>query len=77
MADLGRRLRLLEASGGGECPECGFVPGEPVEDLAVTWHDTEEAEPVEPEWCPRCGEQTVYVVTWRDLQPEDPGEGGR
>jgi hypothetical protein len=74
---LGRRLRLLEASGGGECPECGLAPGAPFELDEVLWHDTEEQDPAGPEWCSTCGRQTTFVVGWRDIEPPDPGEGDR
>lgn len=75
MADLNRRLCRLEVSGGHNvCPECGIVPGAPVE-YQVSWHDTEDAEPIAPEWCGTCGEQTVYVVGWADISPTGPGVG--
>ena len=79
MAGLNRRLCLLEASrDGGECPECGLAPGAPFEGYSVEWHDDpEDPDPVGPEWCGSCGRQLVYVVGWRDIGPEDPGEGNR
>ena len=63
---LERRLRKLEVhSGVKPCPECGFVPGALPEEFEVSW--PEEPEYSEgPEFCPECGDQTVYVVTWGD-----------
>ena len=73
---MSRRLSRLEASKvRGECSECGLAPGAPFEGYEVTWDDTEEPEPVRPEWCPECGRQTTFVVGWGDLGPADPGEG--
>lgn len=72
-AHLNRRLcRLETATGRGECPECGLSPGELVE-YQVSWHDTEDAEHIAPEWCETCGEQTVFVVGWADISPTGPG----
>lgn len=74
---MARRLRRLEASRGGACPECGLFRGEPFEPDEVLWHDTEGEESAAPEWCPECGEQLAYVVIWSDIGPQHgPGDGG-
>lgn len=72
MSSLGRRLHCLER-GRRECPECG-TSASPA-DYDVEWCDEPGQEPEEPEFCPACGRQTVFVVTWIDVDPDVPGEG--
>ncbi len=74
MTGLDRRLRLLEVSSPDACEECGLGAGAPFVGCEVEWFDEEGAD-LRPEWCAVCGEQTTFVVGWRDLPDEDPGEG--
>lgn len=62
MSNLSSRLRRLEVIDGG-CPTCGSGSA-PVE-YTVEW-DHEEADNAEPERCPECGAQLVFVVRWGD-----------
>ncbi|MDP9437912.1 MAG: hypothetical protein M3P49_04085 [Actinomycetota bacterium] len=76
MTGLDRRLQLLETvSSPGACEECGLAPGAPFTDYSVDWQDSEDAPPFAPEWCSTCGRQVVYVVGWRDIGPDEVGEG--
>ena len=89
-----RRIRKLkEAVGAGvPCEECSHVDGKPATDtlaFEVVWDYTGDEGPSEDEYCPACGQQLVYVVTWgaeekvrfhahdRDLRlvEDDRGEG--
>ena len=78
---LRRRLSRLESAHifREGCPECGLRPSEIVTDYEVIWHDSEEDEPAEEEFCGTCGRQTTWVVGWEDLDLEDRdrGEGVR
>jgi hypothetical protein len=62
------RIRNLEA-GGGECPACGFDGDWSNRDIAVEWWNGEEEYlgPEETVFCEHCGEPTIIVVTWKDL----------
>ena len=65
---ISKRLERLEASHSPPCEECGHALGAPVEGFSVEWAKEPDAE---PEFCGKCGQQLVYVVTWGD----EPGEG--
>ena len=59
-----RRVAALEeASGGGECPECGGPDGPDDH----TTYEVVFVEEAEEEWCETCGRQTEFVIRW----PED------
>ncbi len=70
------RLRRLEGDEPEGCPLCAEWLGDAPEGGAyeVLWDDPSlyEGEPPQdsgfdvPEYCPRCGEQLVYTVTWDD-----------
>lgn len=62
---LSDRLRRLERVRGGRCPACG-LGSSLTGDYEVIWD--EDPEPAEPQWCSECGRQTVYIVTWDDLE---------
>lgn len=80
---LNRRLCRLERIRRG-CRVCGCRADGSFEDYDVLWDDGGEPPPedAEPEeFCPACGRQTVFTVTWEDLDDEDleelpPGGGG-
>ena len=64
------RIRRLE-NRGDECLVCGWGPDM---EVVFTWEDgwdddmqPKEPEPVEPEYCPRCGRPDHVVIYW----PED------
>lgn len=66
---LSDRLRRLELVRGARCPACGLgssATGERA-GYSVEW-DYENSEPAEPEWCGECGQQTLFVVTWDDIE---------
>lgn len=67
---LDRRLCRLESLSAG-CSECGHSP-DAFEDYEVVWHDCEDAEEVEEEYCGACGRQTSFVVGWDDLKEMEP-----
>ncbi len=63
--------RLEDEAGGGEpCEECGgpTKPGERVE-YEVVWEDMSElsdSNHLGQDYCPECGRQLVFAVTWGD-----------
>jgi hypothetical protein len=63
-----RRVEKLkqELGRGQPCPECGHLDGKPATDtidFEVVWiYDKTDHEG--PEFCPACGQQLVYVVSW-------------
>lgn len=66
---LSDRLRRLELVRGGRCPACvldSSATGGRAS-YSVEW-DFENAESVEPQWCSKCGRQTLFVVTWDDIE---------
>lgn len=74
------RLRKLEATSGlGECPECGWSPPSPGDEIVVEWADLDDPDldedvartVKEPTICPTCGQPDFIVVTWQDLDLED------
>ena len=67
MAIRNRVRRLEMAQGGRECPACGWpLVGFPKDvKVEVTWEE-DDPEPSGPEYCPECGRQLVFTVTWPD-----------
>jgi len=88
---LGRRLHKLEdALTPYECPDCGWAPPAPGDEIVIEWYDgweeTEDGELVEapiptdePTICETCGQPDFIVITWEDLpeQPFDPHQSDR
>lgn len=67
---LNRIARRLGAVASGEiCPECGYRPNETPKRFSATCPTWGE-ELAKPAYCPRCGRQTRYVVSWGDFADE-------
>ncbi len=65
MALQSRVDKLEQRTGARDCPECGGGnPNEPYE-VELCWSDDASA-PTGPEYCPACGRQLVFTVTWGD-----------
>ncbi len=82
---LRRRLEQLEGGDGRECPECGFDGDLSIAEIEVVWEDLDlyevleaeehldrgrDVDPDLPEYCPECGHQLIYTVTWMDLEEQ-------
>lgn len=68
-----RRLKRLKKH-DEPCPECGSGEAPTNARIVVEWEDVdgEECDPYTgPEFCPECGAQLVYEVTWKDLEAQD------
>jgi hypothetical protein len=64
---LERRLKILEESSGGECPECGLAVPRHWSNYTVEWCDSPADDgPDETVFCETCGEPVHIVVTWGD-----------
>jgi predicted RNA-binding Zn-ribbon protein involved in translation (DUF1610 family) len=72
MASLENRLRRLEGD-RKPCGECGWDGSWSNAKVRVVWDDIDGGESLEeegPEYCPECGHQLKYIVTWTDLETE-------
>jgi predicted RNA-binding Zn-ribbon protein involved in translation (DUF1610 family) len=70
---LNGRLQRLESGLVKPCEECGFDGDLSKAEIVVLWEDLDGEVPEEegPQFCPECGHQWVYDITWEDL----PNEG--
>lgn len=68
------RIERLENSHGRECSECGSNGDLSKVVIEVIWEDLdgEGFDEEGPEYCPKCGQQLTYVVTWMDLEEGEP-----
>jgi hypothetical protein len=76
---INHRLHKLEdALTPYECPDCGWSPPAPGDEIVIEWYDgweeTEDGELVEapipteePTPCPTCGQPDFIVIRWLDL----------
>lgn len=73
MRGLDTRLRRLER-GDKPCPECGYDGDRSNMEIEVVWEDLDGPDteaPEAPEFCPTCGDQLTYIVTWEDLPEQE------
>lgn len=67
---LDTRLKRLE-DGAEPRAECGWDGDWSSVEIEVVWEDLDgegSDEEDGPEYCPECGQQLVYTVTWKDLE---------
>ena len=72
MGSMTRRVDRLEDEGGSKpCEECahGEAAGGPVT-YEIEWDDGGDTSADAPEFCPACGRQLSYVITWPDAERE-------